>query len=1074
MKLFVDHPDNTQSVFDFPDGTNREDARKTIETTLQQKPTEDVPFKPQHNAFDKDLKSMETILPNIGDTPRNFMIQVEGNNPKPHDDGAGFTTIGIGHKLTPKELETGKLSIGEEEIEWKKGLTQVQMNTLFEEDFSSYWDVAGDLIERSGLGHVPNMQTSLASLMFNSSSKEDPEAGFKKVAPEAYNALLRGDLEAFKFQAFDAESGIVRVGDKVFRGLVNRRRAELELLSPTRGIERAQVGPAAVIGGLSSAADFPPTKATEREVTPLSPDADLGDEIVGDLPTKESAAEFTDAFKMSDEQLAVLDKEREAVSTLIAEGKFMEASAASPETNKMLVFNMLGAGIIKSVGKAGLRLIQGGGKTTPPDPPILEVYKGGAPTAAEEAATLARKEQLDEAARIIDDALAGADKKKVKDALRVVEGDIGDHLRSPLTGDPYPPPGLPGAPIATKELGSDRIAAELYKRSKGQLIALSSKEIQLSKLVNKYDDILKEFPKGKADPGGKFGKTPRGKKLNGQLNNLQKQIDEFHNVDLSDAPTPRPPNIAAGQQFTKAAFKQREELGKNIPGDDYQRMFDEFDDLIPQQQAEAYESLAKSHDIHLVLSEASNIRLRDFRGARTPKGPLRLGFWKKNKLLVSLEKVTKETAEEGLPAGTFLLQYSKSLGGRLAKSRKPLSQALDDVTTNLKIFDKPPILPAGIAGTVAGEKALEGLETDDVIKGQQGADVLGATHTVVSGDTLSKIARDNNTTVAAIMDANRDIKDANKIGIGDQINLEGTAPAAAEGILEAIGSPDTVVSKNGKRDFKRTAENVGKALDMDLGDEVIGDEKTTLGYSGGLFKLLPHSNWVVALNFLTGYKGIMDEGIFRETEFKKLKEITSKRILKDHNNEIRYHNYDDPSKPSQSSDINFDPSVGLVLKTTLGKAYIVRHEGKILIADEFDMPIATAPLIKLGYTEGKIVNGKAKATPANIAKGQKKLRDASFIKKMEYVLGVNDKDPVGSRAKVHRWGELFGPQEGDTLSQRYTLGTFKDLGLKETDLSKAEIPTLEDHEKRMLKEGRLNPDNVIALETPFDMPIGGA
>ena len=155
------------AVFDFPG----------------QKRTEDVPFKPEHNDLDKDLKSMETILPNIGDTPRNFMIQVEGNNPKPHDDGAGFTTIGIGHKLTPKELETGKLSIGEEEIEWKKGLTQVQMNTLFEQDYQSYWDVAGDLIERSGLGHVPNMQTSLASLMINSSSKEAPEAGFKKLAP---------------------------------------------------------------------------------------------------------------------------------------------------------------------------------------------------------------------------------------------------------------------------------------------------------------------------------------------------------------------------------------------------------------------------------------------------------------------------------------------------------------------------------------------------------------------------------------------------------------------------------------------------------------------------------------------------------------------------------------------------------------------------------------------------------------------------------------------------------------------------------------------------------------------------
>jgi len=878
------------SVFDFPG----------------QKRTEDVPFKPQHNAFDKDLKSMETILPNIGDTPRNFMIQVEGNNPKPHDDGAGFTTIGIGHKLTPKELETGKLSIGEEEIEWKKGLTQVQMNTLFEEDFSSYWDVAGDLIERSGLGHVPNMQTSLASLMFNSSSKEDPEAGFKKVAPEAYNALLRGDLEAFKFQAFDAESGIVRVGDKVFRGLVNRRRAELELLSPTRGIERAQVGPAAVIGGLSSAADFPPTKATEREVTPLSPDVDLGDEIVGDLPTPESAAEFDKHLGELATALNPITGAKEAVegSTQITESFKKGDFRGMAEGLAAMLVGIAGTvgGPSGKSGKAGkpmLKLIQGGGKTTPPDPPILKVYEGGAPTPAQEAAALAHKEQLDEAARIIDDALAGADKKKVKDALRVVEGD----LPSPL------------------EVARGRKAlSEMDEATLGPL--KTAEEI-------KYDKAVSE------------------------------------------------------QRLKKIADKSNKEF---------------IDDIL--RRGGTTKDVARFKQI-----------LKEDRAAKT------------------LRMKAREAEERTKDKISKLIERIKKKG------------------------DKPPILPAGIAGTVAGEKALEGLETDDLIKGQQGADVLGATHIVVSGDTLGKIARDNNTTVANLMSANPQIKDANKIGIGDQIDIPIHKP---EGILETIGAPDTVVSKNGKRDFKRTAENVGKALDMDLGDEVIGDKKTTLGYSGGLFQLAPYASWVVAANFLTGYKGIIDEGVLRGKELENLTEITLGRIEKGQN-KITYASYGDPSKPGYQSDIALSPSVKRALKPTLGAAYIVKHKGKILIADEYDMPMDKKVLKALGTTE-------------------KKLRDASFIKKMEYVLGVNDKKKglpaVGSRGKVHRFGELFGPREGDTLSQRYTLGTFEDLKLEEKDIKN--VPTLEDHEKRLLKEGRLNPDNVIALETPFDMPIGGA
>jgi LysM repeat protein len=46
-------------------------------------------------------------------------------------------------------------------------------------------------------------------------------------------------------------------------------------------------------------------------------------------------------------------------------------------------------------------------------------------------------------------------------------------------------------------------------------------------------------------------------------------------------------------------------------------------------------------------------------------------------------------------------------------------------------------------------------------------------YTTKSGDNLSKIARDNNLSLAALLKLNPQIKDANKIGIGDSINIPG-------------------------------------------------------------------------------------------------------------------------------------------------------------------------------------------------------------------------------------------------------------------------------------------------------------
>ena len=68
-------------------------------------------------------------------------------------------------------------------------------------------------------------------------------------------------------------------------------------------------------------------------------------------------------------------------------------------------------------------------------------------------------------------------------------------------------------------------------------------------------------------------------------------------------------------------------------------------------------------------------------------------------------------------------------------------------------------------------------------------------HTVVSGDSLSKIARDNGTTVEAIMAANPDITNPNMISVGQEINL-GEAEADTTRMPDSdkpkIASPEPV------------------------------------------------------------------------------------------------------------------------------------------------------------------------------------------------------------------------------------------------------------------------------------------
>jgi len=67
--------------------------------------------------------------------------------------------------------------------------------------------------------------------------------------------------------------------------------------------------------------------------------------------------------------------------------------------------------------------------------------------------------------------------------------------------------------------------------------------------------------------------------------------------------------------------------------------------------------------------------------------------------------------------------------------------------------------------------------------GAGGAGNAAATQQIQSGDTLSQIAADNNTTVQALMDANPNITDPNVIQAGDTLNLPQAGSAVAVAVV---------------------------------------------------------------------------------------------------------------------------------------------------------------------------------------------------------------------------------------------------------------------------------------------------
>ncbi len=151
-----------------------------------------------------------------------FIAREEAVRTKVYQDAAGKPTIGIGHLLTPDEVESGVLVIEGEEIPYQGGITEEQAYALFRQDLARFEKAVNDSVE------VPlkqNQFDTLVSFCFNVGAGRPGGAGKKPLGFRG-STLLRL-LNQGDYDAVPGELAKWTIsGGRRVKGLVRRRARE--------------------------------------------------------------------------------------------------------------------------------------------------------------------------------------------------------------------------------------------------------------------------------------------------------------------------------------------------------------------------------------------------------------------------------------------------------------------------------------------------------------------------------------------------------------------------------------------------------------------------------------------------------------------------------------------------------------------------------------------------------------------------------------------------------------------------------------------------------------------------------
>ena len=148
-----------------------------------------------------------------------FLKEVEGFENKVYKDSAGHPTIGIGHKLTSKELESGYIYMNGISINWRNGLTDQQVIDLCDRDN----DIAeAVIVKKVKVPLEKNQFDALVSFVFNVGIYAFKTSTLLK-------RLNQGHYDAVPYELQKWNKITVKGNKIVSKGLVNRRRKEVAM-----------------------------------------------------------------------------------------------------------------------------------------------------------------------------------------------------------------------------------------------------------------------------------------------------------------------------------------------------------------------------------------------------------------------------------------------------------------------------------------------------------------------------------------------------------------------------------------------------------------------------------------------------------------------------------------------------------------------------------------------------------------------------------------------------------------------------------------------------------------------------
>lgn len=178
----------------------------------------------------------------------------EGFRAAAYQDVAGNTTIGYGHKLTPEELKSGKITLPDgTQIDWRnEKLTESQASSLMDKDKQSHSDQAFAALAKKGVdvnNLSPGVKSAIEDMSYNMGS------GIFNKTPKLVDALKNNDLEGIKREMSDVGK---TAGGVEYAGLNKRVGDRLALVQGDIDATRRSTGEAIT----SATASIAPEPAT--------------------------------------------------------------------------------------------------------------------------------------------------------------------------------------------------------------------------------------------------------------------------------------------------------------------------------------------------------------------------------------------------------------------------------------------------------------------------------------------------------------------------------------------------------------------------------------------------------------------------------------------------------------------------------------------------------------------------------------------------------------------------------------------------------------------------------------------